>query len=100
MPDFQQFADAAAKEVGFLKLQEHFGLIATITAEKRPTAIVFCEQAERHARLLQQIWEWANKPAFYSFEPPTDPHDMGEQQGEVTAKAHVRSLLVGQQESE
>ena len=80
MPDFQQFADRikAALECAQLHADGMVDMNLDINAELL--------QAERHARLLQQIWEWTE--THHNDEFPID-----------AAKAHVRSLLVGQQKA-
>ena len=75
MPDFQQFADECIKRLTDESL-----------AIGDPEVL---RTSERHARLLQQIWEWAHEPTRLTI--------VGD--GEAASKIHVRSLLVGQQEA-
>lgn len=95
MPDFQQFAD---------KL---IGMIGTGTGNfVRSVYLSDLEQAERHARLLQQIWEMvereksASREALQREERRNDPSwkSIGHHQGQFLAFDAVRSLLVSQTE--
>ena len=85
MPDFQQFASECAKESRHWAKAPKLGYVLRTSHEKW-LAENF-RTAERHARLLQQIWEWANQ----------ESQGLG-RIGLEPGRAHVRSLLVGQQE--
>ena len=65
-----------------------FGFTSFTTQELRD----FATAAERHARLLQQIWEWANAHCMCCNSFGTELAD------NPCYACHVRSLLVGQQE--
>ena len=84
MPDFQQFADECVERRRWLV--EH-----SSDSDADRTFLEFNDVAERHARLLQQIWEWTNSPPeFAQYYGPVETAATGR------AKAHVRSLLVSQ----
>ena len=83
MPDFQQFADRCAN-------RDYFDAGDLVNVFKT---------AERHARLLQQIWEWARDERLEIAFPDDFAKSDGNMYGQAKAKAHVRSLLVGQQKA-
>lgn len=89
MPDFLQFADECATRAKMSRESPSGWALALTNFEQQ------MQEAERHARLLAAVSEWAN--SITEDLEDTEFHS-GLEAGECQAKGHVRALLAQTEE--